>query len=251
VRQVRFTVVRAGAWWLAALAIVFFCLGVLVWYTAADQTPGVMTMARSVCDRVVVIDAGHGGPDGGCSGESGLLEKEVVLDIAQRLADLLRQFGTVVVMTRETDTDVSGLPPGEGTLRQRKNLDLAQRIEIGNNCHADAFLSIHANAFPQRRYFGAQTFYNPQLAPDSKRLATLVQEELIRLTGHTQRLASDRINQRILNSLTVPAVTVEVGFLSNAREEALLATPAYQQQVAWSIFVGLCRYFGEGPNPAP
>jgi N-acetylmuramoyl-L-alanine amidase len=248
--QVRISVVWVRAWWLAALAVVFFCLGVVIWYTLAPEPSlGITTMARSVADRVIVIDPGHGGPDGGCSGASGLLEKEVVLDVANRLGELLRQFGAVVIMTRESDTDLSGLAPGVGTLRQRKNLDLAKRIELGNNSHADAFLSIHANAFPQQRYFGAQTFFNPRQVPDSQRLAVLLQEELVRLTGHTQRQASDRINQRILNGLNCPAVTVEIGFLTNPREEQLLSTPKYRQQVAWSIFVGLCRYFAQAPEP--
>ena len=110
---------------------VVFCLGVVIWYTLAPEPSlGITTMARSVADRVIVIDPGHGGPDGGCSGASGLLEKEVVLDEANRLGELLRQFGAVVIMTRESDTDLSGLAPGVGTLRQRKTWIWP---EIGNN----------------------------------------------------------------------------------------------------------------------
>jgi len=207
-------------------------------------------LAGSLLNRVVVIDPGHGGPDGGCSGPGGTLEKEIVLLVGLQLQDFFRQAGFNVVMTRTDDSDLSGLD--SGSLRTRKKLDLVARAELINASGADVALSIHANAITSSRWYGAQTFYSSgnRWAEQNERLATTIQAELRRLTGNTSRVASDRIAQYILDNADLPAVNVEIGFLSNPREEQLLRSEAYRRRVAWAIFVGTARYLVEGVTPA-
>jgi len=217
------------------------------WY---GDPPVEDVLAGSLINRVVVIDPGHGGPDPGSMGREGSLEKEVVLAVALYLREFLTRAGVQVIMTRTKDVDLSGLD--SGPLRQRKNLDLRARSQLMNESQADAALSIHANSIPSGRWYGAQTFYSPEneWSQQSERLAVTVQSELRAITRNTSRVASNDVNQYILEHANLPAVNVEVGFLSNAREERLLATAEYQRRVAWAIFLGTARYFVEGALPA-
>lgn len=205
--------------------------------------------AAVLAGKGVVLDPGHGGPDGGAVGRSGSVEKAITLDVALRLRDLLTQAGARTLLTREDDRDLAGA--ATRSLRQRKREDLTARTALGNDSGADVFLSIHANSFPSLpAMHGAQTFYLASASSENRRLATALQDELVRLTGNTDREPNQRIDQYLLENLKIPAVTVEVGFLSNPREEQLLLTPEYRQQVAWSLFVGLVRYFQMGALPA-
>ncbi len=187
--------------------------------------------------RTLVIDPGHGGKDAGASrGEA--VEKEIVLEIAFYLREYLEASGASVHLTRETDTDLAG--EGEGT---RKSRDMAARAALGNSLQPDAFISIHANAFPSSRWGGAQTFYNADSNPNNERLAKSIQGALVEHTGMTQRQVSQNIDHYVLKHVTAPAVTVEVGFLSHPEECRLLQTPEYQRKVAWAIFLGLGAFF--------
>lgn len=199
--------------------------------------------------KTIVLDPGHGGPDGGAVGRGGVSEKTLTLDIALRLRDLLSQVGAQVVLTREDDRDLADA--GTRSLRQRKREDLQARAALTQAAGADVFLSLHANSFPSLpSMHGAQTFYRATTGRENERLAEALQEELIRLTRNTDRLPNHKIDQYLLEQARIPAVTVEVGFLSNPQEEQLLNTPDYRQLVAWAVFAGLVRYFQEGLRPA-
>jgi len=200
-----------------------------------------LPVSGPLTERIVVVDAGHGGPDPGAIGAGGTLEKAVVLEVALLLRDYLRQGGVTVIMTREDDSDLSGM--SSGPLRERKRADLAARVDLINASGADVLVSIHANSFPSSRWSGGQTFYRTDRAPESKLLASCIQGELVHITGETHRTANRTIHQHILEETWIPAVTVEIGFLSNPREEQLLQRPDYRAKVAWSVFVGLMRYF--------
>lgn len=222
---------------------------------AASTWNGVVIPATTQAERlafvsgkVIVVDAGHGGPDGGAVGVSGIQEKAVTLPVAKYLAQLFRESGAKVIMTREEDRDLSGMADGT-PLGRRKRADLLNRVKLVNELGADVLISVHANKFPQQRYSGGQTFYFYKSGPENRRLALLIQKELIRLTGNTDREVGRLQEVYLLENAKVPAVTVEVGFLSNPREEKLLTEPAYQKQLAWAIFTGAAKWFAGAPVP--
>lgn len=213
-----------------------------------NEYGAIRPVASIIQAKTIVIDAGHGGADPGAVGATGVLEKEVVLDIAIHLKSLLEKAGAVPIMTRETDdmfTDqrITGLTNTKD--------DLYIRAEIVDAPGVDAFLSIHANSFPSPRWFGAQTFYYPQGHSGCQALAESIQAELIRITGKTDREALPKTDQYLLKTAKVPACTVEVGFLSNPAEEALLSQKKYRQEVAWAILLGITKFFDEAAKPAP
>lgn len=143
--------------------------------------------AMVLAGKAVVLDPGHGGPDGGAVGRSGSVEKAITLDVALRLRDLLNQAGAKAVLTREADRDLADAAKAQ-SLRQRKRQDLAARVALGNESGADVFLSIHANSFPTLpSMHGAQTFYLASGSSENRRLATALQDELVRLTANTDR----------------------------------------------------------------
>ncbi len=200
--------------------------------------------------KMIVLDPGHGGPDPGALSREGALEKEVVLNISRKLAEYLRSVGFRIVLTRTEDTDLSGLPD-DAPLRERKRADLKNRVEIINESGADAAISIHANAVASSRWSGAQVFYRADRAPENKLLANHIQRELVHITGETKRDINRSVNQYLLQHVQLPAVTVEVGFLSNPREARLLKDPAYQGKVAWAVTVGILRYFAALRRQSP
>ncbi|KGK91058.1 N-acetylmuramoyl-L-alanine amidase [Desulfosporosinus sp. HMP52] len=190
-------------------------------------------------DRVVVIDAGHGGVDPGAVGISKVLEKDITLGVSKRLQVLVQQSGAKAVMVREDDRD---LGTSQGLLK-RKREDLAQRIQLAMDTQAEVYLSIHANSFPDPKLAGAQTFYHSD-SPEGKVLAQFIQQELNSMTN-SKRIAKGNQDIYVLKKAKQAAVTVELGFLSNLQEEQLLTNPEYQQKLAIAIFQGLSIYFSK------
>lgn len=188
-------------------------------------------------NRVVVIDAGHGGVDPGAVGKSKVLEKEVTLAVSKRLQALVQQSGAKTIMVREDDRD---LGTSQGLLK-RKREDLAQRIQLAVNTQAEVYISIHANSFPDAKLKGAQTFYHSD-SPDGKLLAQSIQQELNSMTNGKRVIKANQ-DIYVLKKANQAAVTVELGFLSNLEEEQLLTTPEYQEKLAIAIYQGLSNYF--------
>jgi len=180
--------------------------------------------------HVVAVDAGHGGRDMGATGPTGLLEKDVVLDIAQRVRELLVRGGVRVVMTRETDTSV----------------ELPDRPRLARQQGATVFVSIHANASTRAVTAGSETYY---LYPQSQQLAQMIQEELGRITGLANR-GIKTANFLVLRESDVPAVLVEVAYLSNPDEEVRLRATAFRQRLAEAIVRGVQRFLVSYPVPA-
>lgn len=197
--------------------------------------------------RVIVLDPGHGGPDGGAISKSGLVEKEVALKIAFYLRDYLQEAGALVVMTRDRDTDLAD--DDTRGLSRRKTQDLMRRIRIVKESGADALISIHLNAIPSSRWKGAQTFYHPE-AEENKRLASFIQAELIRTLENTNRLPKISGDIFILKASPVPSAMVEVGFLSNPEEAARLGDEKYQKKLAAAIYYGILRYYTDDELPS-
>lgn len=198
-------------------------------------------LSWSIANKIIVIDPGHGGIDPGAIGHNGTVEKEVTLEVSKRVESLLSMGGAVVLMTRETDTDLS--TPGKGA-SQRKREDLTKRAKMANDARAQIYVSIHCNKFSQSQYRGAQTF-GMSGSKESARLAKTIQDELKRVLGNTTREAKHEAF--FVNRTTkMPAVIVEIGFLSNPDEEYLLKQPSYQSKVAYAIYAGIVKYFAEG-----
>ena len=190
-------------------------------------------------NRVVVIDAGHGGVDPGAVGKALVLEKDVTLAVSKRLQALIQQSGAKTVMVREDDSD---LGTSEGLLK-RKREDLAQRIQLAKDVQAEVYISIHANSFPNANLTGAQTFYHSD-SPESKLLAQSIQQELNSMTNG-KRVIKGNQDIYVLKKAHQAAVTVELGFLSNLDEEQLMTTTEYQETLAIAIYKGLSVYFSQ------
>ncbi|MDR4888403.1 N-acetylmuramoyl-L-alanine amidase CwlD [Fredinandcohnia sp. QZ13] len=195
--------------------------------------------------KFIIIDPGHGGPDGGA--ESGdIQEKDIALEISYKLRDYLQQQGALVQMLREEDTDLA--EDGTKGLSRRKTEDLKKRVQIINESDADLFISIHLNAIPAPRWRGAQTFYFSTFK-ENEEVAKFIQDELRNNLGNTTRQAKAINGVYLLKSAKKPGALVEVGFLSNPEEKALLIQDKYQDKVAASIYTGINRYFSNESNP--
>ncbi len=194
----------------------------------------------------IVIDAGHGGIDPGAVGNYKYNEDVINLFIANKLVTYLEGTGFDIIMTRY---DNEGLyTEKSNTYRSRKNEDLSKRVEIINNSCADICISIHLNYFPQRKYYGAQSFYKKNCI-ESKTAAETVQSELKSiLDKNNTRVAMVKSDIIIMKYTKIPVILVECGFLSNPEEEKLLNSDIYQEKIAWAIFSGILKYFNEKEN---
>ncbi|MBQ7373591.1 MAG: N-acetylmuramoyl-L-alanine amidase [Clostridia bacterium] len=185
----------------------------------------------------VVIDAGHGGIDGGVSGKnSKVKESDLNLDIAKKLKKEFEKTGVKVVMTRSSFGGLYGT-----TAKGFKKRDLQKRIEIINGANADLMISLHLNYFSSQQCRGATTFYKDG-DEKSKRLAQAVQTQLNSSSGQTRNLSALKGDYFILNQANCPAVICECGFLSNDEEEKLLLLDEYRQELAILIFKGATAY---------
>ena len=201
----------------------------------------IATLSWAVTDKLVVIDPGHGGDDPGALGTTGVHEKEIVLEVSKKLADILRQAGAEVLLTRESDRDLSDLD--QLNSYQAKVDDLTARVELANKRQADLFVSVHVNSFPDRREDGAQTFSQPG-SEEGKRLAVAIQQELNRFSANPGREAK-QVDYFANRMARMPSVIVEIGFISNPKEERLLLDQVYQNKIAWAIYAGIARYFAQ------
>lgn len=178
-----------------------------------------------------IIDAGHGGEDGGATSCTGRLESEYNLDIALRLDDLMQLLGYRTVMIRKTDTAI--YRKGE-TIAQKKVDDLKERVRISNASPGNILISIHQNFFSQGQYSGAQVFYADN--EDSKQLAGLLQQNLVStLNPGSKRKIKPGKGIYLLEKRSGCGVLVECGFLSNPQEEALLRQAEYQKKLVCVI----------------
>ncbi|MDA8221055.1 MULTISPECIES: N-acetylmuramoyl-L-alanine amidase [Desulfosporosinus] len=186
----------------------------------------------------IVVDPGHGGPDPGASGASGTYEKNNTLPVGLNLAALLRSAGAHVVLTRSTDVS-----PAEGAYSERA--DLEARTKIANDLNADLFVSLHNDSFSNPAASGTTTYYsslNP-VADQSLSLAQNIQGELIKSIGLTNRGVKNSPFYVVKNT-KMPAVLIELGFLSNPTEENLLSSPEFQKTAAQGIYRGILSFKG-------
>ncbi|WP_010652000.1 N-acetylmuramoyl-L-alanine amidase CwlD [Oceanobacillus massiliensis] len=192
--------------------------------------------------KTIVIDPGHGGPDGGAVGSDETLEKDIALEVSKMVQSYLQQNGALVYLTREEDKDLAG----EDTkgLARRKSEDIRNRLEFIHDKNPDFFLTLHLNALPSTQWRGAQTFYYPEFE-ENRHLAKMIQEEIIRNMENTNRSPLAINGIYLLKHAQVPGALVEIGFLSNQEERELLKQEDYQRKMAASIYEGILRYLTE------
>lgn len=225
---------------IALLLLTFIVLlGIIVFINRPEKTSDAFFAVTPT--PIVIIDAGHGGHDGGAVSRSGFAEAPINLEISIKLRDVLGFLGVSAIMTRE-NAESLGYIEGE-TLRKNKTADLNARLEIADNNPSCDFLSIHLNKYEQEKYYGAQVFYSPN-NDNSSILANALQEKM-RMTldeANTRRAKLSPSSVYLMDKIKNPAVTIECGFLSNAREAELLGTNTYQTKVSIAICAGYIEY---------
>ncbi len=223
------------------LTVILICFCVIM-YSAFSNIA-----VRTSADRAaypkpyIVIDAGHGGEDGGAEA-GGALEKDINLAIADKLADMLRLCGCYVTEIRDEDISVYDRASAD-TLREKKVSDLNKRVETLNASPDNIAVSIHQNKFENSAYSGAQIFYSVN---DSKSflLAEAIRRSVVGLLQpeNTRELKPAGSDIFLLDKAQIPAVIVECGFLSNDEERSKLLDEGYQSDMAYSVAMGVLEY---------
>lgn len=191
----------------------------------------------------IIIDAGHGGEDGGAVSCTGALESNINLEIALKLNDLLHLLGVETKMLRTTDTALSITGT---TISARKASDLRERVRIINETKNGIMISIHQNQYPESRYSGAQVFYTD--SQGSKALASQLQSSLVNiLNPGSNRKIKKSDGVYLMQHIKCTGILVECGFLSNPREEALLRQADYQRKLC-VVIAASCSTFLNNPG---
>ena len=202
-----------------------------VTYLTSSVTTVVARMIPAERDHTIVIDAGHGGEDGGATSCSGILESKYNLEIALKLEDMFHLLGYRTVMIRRTDKSV--YTQGE-TIAEKKISDLRQRVKLVNETDDALLVSIHQNTFSDGRYSGAQVFYGPK--GESSLLAEKVQSAFSEaLNPESNRKAKKADGIFLMQHIECTGILVECGFISNEQEEAALRNPDYQKKICCVI----------------
>lgn len=186
----------------------------------------------------IVIDAGHGEPDGGAVSKNGIAEAGLNLEIASRLEKELDKLGYHIIMTRTTENNIADSDK-QTPVRTMKVSDINNRIKIVNESQADMLISIHMNNFQNPKYYGWQTFYKKN-SEESKVIAENIQTGISNnINRVNDRVALAITDIKLVDKSTIPAVIVECGFLSNEEDLRLLMTDEYKQQIVAGIVEGI------------
>lgn len=197
--------------------------------------------SKSAEKPIIVIDAGHGGEDGGAVNDDGVAEKNINLAISKDTSDIIKLLGFNVVNTRSDDT---ALTTYGNTIHARKVSDMKNRLNIFNNGKNNVIISIHQNKFPQSVYHGTQIFYSPN-TESSKSLAESIKYMVTTLLQNDNKRECKKAGKDIylLKNCVNPSVIVECGFISNKSECSHLTSDIYQKQMSYSIAMGLLNYY--------
>ncbi len=216
--------------------IVIFVIGLIIVFIALAFSVRSAPVAsfRHENLRTIIIDPGHGLPDGGAVSKSGVKESPLNLKIALKLKEELTERGYEVVLTRN----------GEDGLDKKKKADMYKRLEIMTKTPNDMFVSIHINKFSQAKYRGAEVLYSPNFV-QSTLLAQLIMDKIKEIDPKVQTRSIKQAEKSLflMKNATVPAVIVECGFLSNSEETELLQESAYQARIASAICDGIGEYY--------
>ena len=206
----------------------------------------VNTFAIDNSDKVILIDPGHGGIDGGAQSKTGTIEKDINLQIALKLRDNLEEKGYKVYMTRDED---EGLYQKGNTVKEKKREDLNRRVEMKKETECDIFVSIHQNMFPQSKCYGAQVWYASN--DNSYNLATIVQDSIKEsVKDNNKRVAKPAAEAYLIlrDKYEGASILVECGFLSNPDEEVKLKSDEHQNLIVEGISGGIDKYFDGDAN---
>lgn len=193
-------------------------------------------------DITVVIDPGHGGEDGGAVA-NGIVEKDINLSISKKLKSVFRSSGFNVVLTRDKDEMIN--TDGD-TIGSKKVSDMKNRLSVYNQNENNVVISIHQNKFTQEKYSGAQVFYSFKNSK-SEVLAQSIRNSIVTYLQPDNNRECKRTTKDIylLYNANVPSVIVECGFISNVSEAEKLKTDDYQNQLAYSIYIGFLEYINK------
>lgn len=191
---------------------------------------------------IIIIDAGHGGFDGGAVANDGTIEKNINLEIALYVQEYLSFFNIKTIMIRENDCSVED--DGLNTIRQRKSSDLHNRMKIMEETDNAIFVSIHQNKYHEEKYSGTQVFYSPKHKEESQILAQSIQDCVVNSLqkDNKRQIKECGTSVFLMYNAVKPAVLVECGFLSNLEETRLLKTSEYQKKIAFCIAMGIQNY---------
>ena len=220
------------------ISIICTCL-ILVSFFSSNQR--IETTSSMVKSNIIVIDAGHGLPDGGATA-NGIIESELNLQIAERLENMLIDLGYEVIMTREDENSIAD-EDKQSSISQTKKSDLENRVNIINESGADFCVSIHLNKYESSKYWGWQTFFSEGSA-QGKRLAELIQTSIGDFVEKENKRQALKIsNIKIVDKTNIPVVIVECGFISNYEEARLLKDDLYQEKLVNGICDGIEKYY--------
>ena len=223
----------------AALMLTAAAACVMFGFRAAESKTAAALEAMPV---TVVVDAGHGGEDGGATSVSGARESDLNLAVARRLGSLLPLCGVGTRMVRTSDCAI--YDASARTFHEKKVSDLQNRVKLVNETPNALLVSIHQNLFEDSRYSGAQVFYAP--TEESRALAELLQEILIaELDPNNRRRVKPADGVYLLSQIRCPGILLECGFLSNPEEDRLLREPDYQKKLAAAAACGIARWLEE------
>lgn len=217
----------------------------LVYYATHNIDVYVPVNTPQANDSVVVLlDAGHGGMDGGCVSVNGAVEKDINLNILLKVRDMCESMGYKVVVTRDSDKSIHD-EDIKGVGNQKKS-DMDNRLKLFNKYENAIALSIHQNQFTQPSSSGAQMFYSTTNPMNEKLAQTMQTEFVAKLQSENTREIKPVGKELFLCYFTkCPCVMIECGFLSNPQEAALLETDDYQSKVAFTVFSGLNKFISE------
>lgn len=196
---------------------------------------------KEVTDKIILIDPGHGGQDGGAKAKDGTIEKVINLKISQKLKAILEEKDFKVFLTRDEDKD---LHKKEGSVKSEKVQDLNERCKLKEDTNCQVFISIHLNSFPKESAYGPQVWYGDN--EESRKIAEILQKNLLAdLEVKKQREAKPAKSHYkvLINPGKRAEVIVECGFMSNGSDLRKLKKDDYQQRVAESISKSLEEYY--------
>ena len=217
--------------------LIFICT-----LTLRNPISAVKSTKQNANQPIVIIDAGHGGFDGGAVSDDGTVEKDINLSIALYLQEYLAIFNIKTIMIRETDCSVED--NGLNTIRQKKTSDLHNRMKIMEETDNAIFVSIHQNKFPDGKYNGTQVFYSPKTKEESQVLAQTIQDYIVNTLqkDNKRQIKECGTSVFLMYNAVKPAVLVECGFLSNYEETQRLKSSEYQKKIAFCIAMGIQNY---------
>ena len=218
--------------------LVIICLIATFGYVKSAIAP---TSADASRPKTIIIDAGHGGFDGGASAADGTVEKDINLHISKKICAMLRLNGYKVIMTRSEDTGTED--DESAAIAKRKKSDLSNRLQIMKDNPDAIYVSIHLNKFTTSAANGAQVFYTKNYK-EAQALAQSVQQSITTLIQpeNTRVVKQGTDSTYLLKNAVVPAIIVECGFLSNKAELEKLKDDNYQSQMAFAVVGGIMNY---------